>query len=48
MLANFQAWLAKPFSTDQDVLHWFLFFGLLIVISITWGLILRTLDVGGT
>lgn len=40
MLDNFQAWIARPFSSDMDVWHWFLFFGLLIVISAVWHMIL--------
>jgi len=38
---GFKNWLAKPFSTDMDAFHWFLFFGLLIVISVGWTFILR-------
>lgn len=39
---RFRNWLAQPFSTDMDALHWFLFFGLVIAISILWGFALRT------
>ena len=41
MWANFKTWLASPFSTNMDAFHWFLFFGLLIAISILWKLVLR-------
>lgn len=37
---GFKAWLKKPFSTDMDALHWFLFFGLFIAISIGWSFVL--------
>jgi hypothetical protein len=38
---NFTNWLGKPFSIDMDAFHWFLFWGLLIVIAIAWGFVLR-------
>ncbi len=41
MLQTFQDWLAKPFSSDMNAWHWFLFFGLIMVISVAWGMILR-------
>jgi hypothetical protein len=41
MLGTFQDWLAKPFSADMNAWHWFLFFGLIVVISVAWGMILR-------
>ncbi len=41
MLSTFQSWLARPFSTDQDALHWFLFVGLILVTMILWGMVLR-------
>jgi hypothetical protein len=44
MLSQFQAWLAKPFSADMDAWHWFLFFGLLIVVSATWHMILGHIE----
>jgi hypothetical protein len=46
MWANFKTWLAGPFSANMDAFHWFLFFGLLIAISILWKLVLRHV-VGG-
>lgn len=42
---SFKAWLNQPFSADMDAFHWFLFFGLIIAISILWGLGLRTLQI---
>jgi len=31
-----KAFWKQPFSADMDALHWFLFLGLLIVISFAW------------
>jgi hypothetical protein len=42
---EFRAWLKQPFSADMDAFHWFLFFGLLIAVSILWGFALRTVAV---
>jgi len=38
---SFREWLAKPFDADMSALRWFLFFGLLILISVAWGVIVR-------
>lgn len=43
---NFKGWLAKPFSTEMDTLHWFLFLGLLIVLMVFWRIILRHIIAG--
>lgn len=43
MLDDLKAWAQSPFSADMDALHWFLFFGLLITISVLWGLILSSI-----
>jgi hypothetical protein len=43
-IAAFQAWLKQPFSTDMPAKDWFLFFGLLIVISVMWHMILRLIE----
>lgn len=40
---DFKQWAQHPFSTDMDAFHWFLFFGLLIVVAAGWGLVLNTL-----
>lgn len=42
---EFRTWLKQPFSADMDAFHWFLFFGLIIAISILWGFALRTVAV---
>lgn len=31
----------KPFDSDMSATRWFLFFGLLIVISVMWSLVIR-------
>lgn len=41
-MQRFYDWMRQPFSADMDAFHWFLFFGLLIAISILWGFALRT------
>ena len=43
MLNDLKAWAQAPFATDMDALHWFYFLGLLISISILWGLILSSI-----
>jgi hypothetical protein len=43
---GFGNWLKKPFSADMDAFHWFLFFGLLILISVGWTFVLRHLARG--
>jgi hypothetical protein len=39
--ATVKKWWAKPLNTDGDVLQWFLFLGLVIVIIIAWNTILK-------
>lgn len=41
MIDSIKEWYNKPFSEDMDVVGWFYFFGLVIAISVLWGLILR-------
>jgi len=36
----FKQWMKKPFDTDMDLVHWFLFAGLLIFIMALWRFIL--------
>lgn len=43
---GFKQWFNRPFSTDMDAKHWFLFFGLLIFISAAWGFVLRHIYAG--
>ena len=41
-MEEFKSWMRQPFSSDMDAFHWFLFFGLVIAISVLWGMALRT------
>lgn len=41
MLERFKDWYAKPYDDNMSVTGWFLFFGLLVVISVLWALVLR-------
>ncbi len=45
IMDTFKTWLRQPFSADMDAFHWFLFFGLVIAISVLWGFALRTVAV---
>lgn len=45
---TFKAWWQQPFSADMDAVHWFLFFGLIVAISIVWGMALRGLQAATT
>lgn len=38
---GFKQWANAPFASDMDALHWFYFWGLLIVVAAMWGFILR-------
>lgn len=40
-LQQLQAFLAQPFSPSMSAYRWFLFFGLLLIISIFWHMIIR-------
>lgn len=43
MWEHFKDWLGRPFDTEMDALGWFLFLGLLIVLSAMWAVILKHL-----
>jgi hypothetical protein len=43
MWTGIKSWLGQPYSDDMDALHWFIFFGFLIVLSILWGIVLANL-----
>lgn len=38
---RFANWLEQPFSEDMDAMGWFLFAGLLLIISVAWATIIR-------
>lgn len=44
MWNDFKAWAAGPFSADMDAVHWFYFLGLVIVISLAWGMVIRAIQ----
>jgi hypothetical protein len=46
LVARFAGWLKKPFSGDMDATHWFLFFGLMLVIVFLWSRILHYINKG--
>lgn len=43
MRDSWKKWWSQPFSTDMDVPHWFLFFGLILVISFGWATSINSL-----
>lgn len=38
---KFKTFLARPYAEDMDAWGWFAFFGLIVVISLAWGIILK-------
>ena len=45
MWSEFKAWTAKPFDlTNMSLADWWLFFGVVIVISVSYGLLIRTAE----
>ena len=40
---SFQTWAKAPFNSSMSAGGWFLFFGLILCISVAWGLILKDL-----
>lgn len=44
MWQSFKNWFARPFSTDMDAVHWFLFLGLIVVLLSLWSLIFRHIE----
>lgn len=41
MWEHFHEFMARPFRSEMDAFDWFMFVGLLVVIMILWGIILR-------
>lgn len=41
---SFRDWAKRPFSEDQDLLHWVLFLGLVIIVSMGWRSVLKTIE----
>lgn len=46
MWDNFKAWLNQPFDTGMNVVHWWAFVGLILVIFILWGIVMRHITEG--
>lgn len=44
LASNFMAWLKQPFSPTMSAFRWFLFFGLIIMISVAWKLVLIPIE----
>lgn len=47
MITSFKEWWAKPFDSQGDVLNWFLFIGLILVLILLWGRVIRMFEVMG-
>lgn len=45
-MVNFKNWLQQPFSPSMDAWHWFMFYGLILVIAFGWKLVLNTVEGG--
>lgn len=43
---NFKDWLAQPYHDEMDVVGWFLFLGLLAIITVIWGMIFSHIKFG--
>lgn len=43
VIDSLTTWAKQPFKSDMGVGGWFLFFGLIVAISVGWGLILKEL-----
>lgn len=41
--SSLSEWAATPFTMDMDLVHWGLFTGLVIVLTIMWLLVLKDL-----
>lgn len=46
LVTRFAAWLRRPFAADMDAMHWFLFFGLVLVIAFLWSRVLHYVNKG--
>lgn len=43
IIQSFGGWLKQPFTSNMSAGGWFLFFGLILAISVAWTLILKDL-----
>lgn len=39
MWDEFKAWAKQPFSSQMDLVHWFYFLGLMIILLAAWGIV---------
>lgn len=46
LITRITAWLRAPFAANMDATHWFLFFGLILVIVFMWSRILHYVNKG--
>ena len=42
--SSFESWLKTPYTSTMSAGGWFLFIGLLVAISVAWGIILKDLQ----
>jgi hypothetical protein len=40
---TFKNWIAAPFAVNMDAFHWFLFYGLVLIIALSWHMIERAI-----
>ena len=40
-MQTFKDWFASPFQADMSAVKWFLFVGLLVIITALWGILFR-------
>lgn len=46
LVSRLSAWLRRPFASDMDAMHWFLFFGLVLAIAFLWSRLLHYVNKG--
>lgn len=46
VVTRISAWLRRPFATDMDATHWFLFFGLILCVAFLWSRVLHFINKG--
>jgi hypothetical protein len=44
VVASLHTWARTPFSVQMDLMHWFLWTGLVLVMVIAWIMIIREAD----
>lgn len=47
VMSRVSAWVAHPFTEDMDLVHWFLFLGMVIIAVILWVFVINKItDIG--